>query len=82
MDAATFVRHYEDAASMIGDKKDLPLLPMAIQDLSQNMLSQKQIAYIPTADDPAWTLVDPVKRQELDQASQAIAPMFWGARKT
>jgi len=44
------------------------------------MLAQKDIAALPTADEPAFHLADPDKRAEVESAYKKIAPMFWGSR--
>lgn len=72
MEADTFVRHYEDAAQ----------ITRAIDDaeLAEDMLGEKDIAALPTPDEPALHLTEPDKRAEVERAYEKIAPMFWGPR--
>jgi hypothetical protein len=78
----SFVRHYEDAARIIGLKESLPPLDVGLASLADEMVAEKQIARRPSADDRAFTLADEDARRALVEARQAIAPMFWGARRT
>lgn len=82
MEPAAFIRHYEDAARIIAALPDLPPLGQDVPGLTAEMLSQRQIAQAPRADDPAFTLADGERRRAVEQAHQAIAPMFWGDRLT
>jgi hypothetical protein len=80
MEADAFVRHYEDAAQIIRAVDDLPDMGMTSAELAADMLAQKDIAALPTVDEPALQLADPDKRAEVEIAHQKIAPMFWGPR--
>ncbi len=64
IEADTFVRHYEDAARTLAD----------------DMLSEKDIAALPRAEDPSLVLDDPAKRAAVEQAYRRISPMFRGPR--
>jgi hypothetical protein len=44
------------------------------------MLAEKEIAALPTTDDPSLVLDDPEKRASVERAYAKIAPMFWGPR--
>ena len=48
--------------------------------LAQDMLAGKDIAALPSPDEPALVLADPDKRAAIDKAYAKIAPMFWGPR--
>ena len=48
--------------------------------LADDMLAQKDVAALPSADDPSLVLDDPAKRNAVEQAYSRIAPMFWGPR--
>jgi hypothetical protein len=80
--AATFVRHYEDAARIIRSQHALP--PLAgypdVRALAAEMLDQRQLSRLPAADDPAFALGAGARSDELRRAHEVIAPMFWGAR--
>lgn len=80
MEADTFVRHYEDAAQIIRAIDDLPDAGMTAAELAQDMLDEKDIAGLPTPDEPALHLLDAAKRAEVERAYEKIAPMFWGPR--
>jgi len=80
MVADAFIRHYEDAAQIIRVVTDLPNLGMTPVQLAQDMLIQKDIAALPTPDEPALNLTDIGKRAKVERAYERIAPMFWGPR--
>lgn len=80
LEADTFVRHYEDAAQIIRAAGDLPDMGMTPAELVADMLAQKDIAALPTADEPALRLAEEDKRAEVERAYGKIAPMFWGPR--
>lgn len=82
LEPATFVRHFEDAARIIGAIADLPPLdgyadPNA---LALDMLSQRQIHAFPTIDDPAFMPMDDPRWHVIHAAHEAIGLMFWGER--
>ncbi len=82
IDAAAFVRHFEDAARVIGAADRLP--PLAdhanVRALTDQMLGQKQIARVPIPTDPAFVPAEAARWEQIRRAHQAIAPMFWGPR--
>ena len=80
MEPDTFVRHYEDAAQIIRAANRLPAAGMAAAELAKDMLDEKDIADLPTPDEPALHLADPDKRAAVERAYEKIAPMFWGPR--
>lgn len=71
---------YEDAAHIIRAAGDLPDMGMTPADLAADMLAQKDIAALPTANEPALHLAEEDKRAEVERAYGKIAPMFWGPR--
>jgi hypothetical protein len=80
VEAATFIRHYEDVARVLEALPRLPPLPGSLADLVVEMCALRQLRAPPTADDPAFlggggAAWDAVERAYLD-----IAPMFWGPR--
>ena len=79
MEADTFVRHYEDAAQIIRAVDDLPET-MTVADLTTDMLAQRDIAALPSHDEPALRLANADKRAEIHRAYLRIDPMFWGPR--
>lgn len=79
---ATFVRHFEDAARVVGAAKDLPALTdyADVRALASEMLGQRQLASLPSASDDAFLPDDGERWHAIRQAHAAIAPMFWGPR--
>jgi hypothetical protein len=75
-----FVRHYEDVAQIIRAAEDLPPLGMTANELIADLLSDRDIAALPSPDEPALLLADTNKRAEIERAWSKIAPMFWGTR--
>jgi hypothetical protein len=80
MEADAFVRHYEDAAQIIRAVDDLPDMGMTPAALAADMLVQKDIVALPTADEHALHRSDPDKRAEVESAYKKVAAMFWGPR--
>lgn len=80
VEADAFVRHYEDAARIIGALDRLPPIETSALALAEDMLAEKGIAALPSADDPSLVLDDPEKRVSVERAYAKIAPMFWGKR--
>jgi hypothetical protein len=82
--AASFVRHYEDAARIIAAEGTLPALPdyADVNALVADMLGQKpkQLVGRPTETAPAFTPADTTRWAEISKAHSDIAPMFRGAR--
>jgi hypothetical protein len=79
-DPAAFVRHYEDAARIIEDEDQLPALEGSLEELIKALLEDRTIRNIPRSDDSAFSLKDSERRGDLEQACEAIDPMFWGRR--
>lgn len=81
---AMFVRHYEDAARLIERRRKLPSLEgyANVRALAEEMLAQKQIVVMPSADNPALVLTDDARWEGIREAHAAIGAMFWGSRLT
>jgi hypothetical protein len=81
-DAATYVRHYEDAAHIALGFDSLPPLSdhRAVRALANEMCLERHLRAMPTADDPAFDPARLPHAQAVLQAYEAIAPMFWGPR--
>lgn len=79
---ATFVRHYEDAARIIAAKATLPPLTdyLDVRALAEEMLSQRQLSTMPSADDPSITPLATSRWDAVREAHAATGPMFWGER--
>jgi hypothetical protein len=80
MEPDSFVRHYEDAAQIIRAEDRLSTMEMTTLALAQDMLGSRDIAALPSPDDPALVLANADKRAAVDKAYAKIAPMFWGPR--
>ncbi len=80
--AASFVRHYEDAARIVQTLPMLPTLETTPAALAAEMLTARQIRELPRLDHPAFTLVPGARSEEVRVAYEAIAPFFWGPRLT
>src|SRR5262249_12703466 len=76
-DPATFVRHYEDAARIVGAEASLPLLAdhADVRALADDMLVQKQIAALPSFADAAFTPSDRARWDAISASHAAIAAM-------
>jgi hypothetical protein len=81
--AATFVRHYEDVARIVGARERLAPLDGGIVALQAELQSAKDIGSTPTSEDVAF-LPNPADARwtEVKAAWQAIGPWFWGPRLT
>jgi hypothetical protein len=84
VEAATYVRHYEDAARIVGAFDALPPLPghRDVRALADEMYAQRQLAAVPVADDPAFDASRLVHGGRIRDAYEAIGPMHWGPRLT
>jgi hypothetical protein len=82
VEAAAFVRHFEDAARIIRAQATLPPLAdhAVVAALAADMLVQKQIAAVPVSTDPAFAPVGGTRWDAIRAAHAAIAPLFWGPR--
>jgi hypothetical protein len=80
VEADGFVRHYEDAARIVQALDRLPATDTSALALAKDMLAQKDIAALPSADDPSLLLDDLEKRAAVERAYATVAPMFWGPR--
>lgn len=82
IEPAAFVRHFEDAARVIESLEALPALEdyADVQALAAEMWTQKQLAVIPSANDPAFRPDGGERWNAIGDAHAAIAPMFWGPR--
>lgn len=81
---ATFVRHYEDAARIIGRLERLPQLDglAGPRELAAEMISERQIKPVPSVEHPALELQSGERARAIREAFDAIAPMYWGPRLT
>lgn len=83
-EAATFVRHYEDAARIIAGEADLPPLHdhTDVRALANDMLGQKprQLDARPSSRDVGFAPAAVARWDEIRAAYDAIAQMFWGPR--
>lgn len=79
--AATFVRHYEDAAR-IAQAQHLGSLAdyASAKALAEDLLAKRQIAAMLEPGDPAFAFGKGQRWEELLAAWEAIGPMFWGPR--
>ncbi len=78
--AATFVRHYEDAARIIRGLDAVPELLQTPQELAEEMLKGRQLRRMPISGDPAFRVSEGAIWDAIQRASTEIHPMFWGAR--
>jgi hypothetical protein len=78
----TFVRHYEDAARLALGAGTLPPLEgyADVRALADEMLAQRQLVGMPSADDVALLPRDDERWKAIRSAHAAIEPMFWGPR--
>lgn len=81
--AATFVRHFEDAANIVLAESRLPPLDgyVDVKALAKDLL-KGQIKRLPTVTDEAFTPLDNTRWSDVLQAHRDIAPMFWGPRRS
>lgn len=77
--AADFVRHYEDVVHILAARLSLPPLSMTLAELLRE-LAREDHKKMPLPDHPAFHPDETSRWQEVQQAWQAIQPMFWGAR--
>jgi hypothetical protein len=82
--AATFVRHFDDAARVVHGSATLPPLPnfVDVRALADDMVAQRQLASLPSSSDHAFTPAAGERWDAIRAAHAAIAPMFWGSRVT
>lgn len=82
VEAASFVRHFEDSAQIINSLEELPALPdfATVRELVEEMLVQKNIRRRPDPQDPAFAPSGLDRWRQLETAHGAISPMFWGPR--
>ena len=78
----SFVRHYEDAARIIESLDRIPTIENKIdpQELTRDILENKDIRNAPGPQEPALLLDEKQKRIALEKAYNEIYPMFWGRR--
>jgi hypothetical protein len=77
--AVGFVRHYEDAASIIRAEAKLPPLGMTIEALAEDMLGKGDIRKLPNAD-AAFLRPGPGRKPDVERAHAAMQGMYWGDR--
>ena len=75
-----FARHYEDAAHIIRSLVRLPAVEQSPRALAEEMLGEKELAAIPSPDEPALLLEVAARRTAVEQALARIQGMFWGPR--
>lgn len=82
LDAATFVRHFEDAARIIAAVPSLPPLDSYADTaaLTDEMRSEGQIRQRPSAEDAAFLPGDDERWAQIRDAYRVIEPMYWGTR--
>lgn len=80
LDPVVFVRHWEDAASVIDALPALPASPMSAGDLVAEMLATRQIRARPTSNHPAFTLQPGPRADALVSGHAAISGMYFGNR--
>ena len=82
VEAATYVRHYEDAARIVRAFGALPPLPehRNVRALAEEMMAQHQLARVPVADDPAFEPSRLAHGSQIQRAYLAVGPMYWGPR--
>ena len=81
MDAAGFVRHYEDAARIVENANDL-VFPdgRSVRELVREMRDMRQIAEIPSPTASCFCPTDDDKWNDLARAWERIDSWFWGDR--
>jgi hypothetical protein len=79
VDAAGFIRHYEDLAR-IATSTALPPLAMSVRELADEMLRMKQIRWDPTPEHEALVCPPGERRDQVLRAYADIGSMFWGRR--
>lgn len=77
-----FVRHYEDAASIISALPTLPPVPGGLAALISEMIEDRQLRALPGAQDPAFQLPSGERTDDVTAAWTEIAPLYWGRRVT
>ncbi len=79
---ASYVRHFEDAARIVGKASELDPLDgySGVSQLADEMFSQRQIAARPTPAAPSLTPNEGEQWEALRRAHAAIESMFWGDR--
>ncbi len=77
-----FVRHYEDAASIIAALPALPPVPGGLAALITEMMEDRQLRAMPSAQDQAFALRPGERTDEVSAAWVEIAPLYWGERVT
>lgn len=79
---SAFVRHYEDAASVVRHLSELPALPQpgGAAGLAQEMLGLREIRALPDPDHAAFLLPDGERSRGVRAAFGALGPLYWGNR--
>ena len=75
-----FVRHYEDAASIIAALPTLPAVPGGLDALLAEMLEHRQLRGLVSADAPAFVLAPGERADGVSAAWAELAPLYWGKR--
>jgi Nucleotidyl transferase AbiEii toxin, Type IV TA system len=78
--ARSFVRHYEDAARIVGALPTLPPVPGGLDILVAEMIAERQLRLRPSVDDPALVLAPGERTDEVRAAWEDLRPLFWGER--
>lgn len=81
-EAASFARHYEDAARIIRAEASLPRMQCSAAELARTMYAENQIRKLVSPDDEAFVLSDDARRHQIQAGYGAIGGMFWGMRMT
>ena len=78
-DAPDFVRHYEDAARIIGARERLPALAGGLETLLASLAAEDR-KLMPRPDHPAFAVDGGERWSRVAEAYAAIGRMFWGTR--
>lgn len=82
VEAATYVRHYEDVARIVAAFGALPPLPehRDVRALAEEMTAQHLLARVSVSDDPAFDPPRLAHGERIRSAYEAVGPMYWGPR--
>jgi hypothetical protein len=82
LNPSAFVRHYEDAASVVRHLGELPALPQSggAFGLAQEMLGLREIRALPDPDHEAFRLAEGDRSRGVRAAFAALGPLHWGDR--
>jgi hypothetical protein len=78
-EASDFIRHYEDAARIILEEDKLPVLEQTLEETAAQMAPTLRLKRVAPTDHPAFS-TETATAPRLQEAYEAIAPMFWAPR--